>query len=221
MLDETLNANGPRLFAADRRRSGVISTIALARGEAATLAAGAGHDVSSPTGAVKPLATVRHPPFIACVVWHGTVGIRRIRRTVKVDMPIHPGSGLAPPWSRRSAMSSVSGPRTKSSTGRWVPGTVLHVIARTRWRLARGGGRQLRVPGWGTEHRISDVGDRTAGDGAAVRFRFTPGLPVIPRLVGLVLGSVAGRFGGGHCRGRQSDGGHQRARWTPGAVAIL
>jgi hypothetical protein len=46
VLEETLNASGPRVLAL--LAAGVlvvISTIALARGEAATMAAGAGQDV--------------------------------------------------------------------------------------------------------------------------------------------------------------------------------
>jgi hypothetical protein len=45
-LSETLNASGPQLFTLLAAAVVVvISTIALARGEAATMAAGTGHDV--------------------------------------------------------------------------------------------------------------------------------------------------------------------------------
>jgi hypothetical protein len=45
ILGETLNADGPKVFALIAAALVIVATIALARGEAATIAAGAGRDV--------------------------------------------------------------------------------------------------------------------------------------------------------------------------------
>ncbi len=85
VLGEALNASGPRLFALIAASIVVVvSTIALARGEAATMAAGAGQDVVVADAAAshgqRRVAPDLSSP--ASVPWHGRLQVWAVGRRV-------------------------------------------------------------------------------------------------------------------------------------------